>query len=247
MLQQRLREGRVHARGGLVEHDEARVGHERARHLQQLALAAGERARLLRGHVRDAELVQQLPRARLHARLLAAPAPAQERAFEPLPALRLRGHGHVLQHRQPRERLRQLEGADHAQPRDAVGRAPVEPPPVQPPRPPVGLVEAREQVEERRLARPIRPDDGGDRPALDLEVVDVDRADAAEGLEHPERDQDGVVLQAPRRGRFERRLRQLWPCRRRVAHALTSPGAGPCACRRCPVAGAPSIRPVRGP
>jgi hypothetical protein len=35
-------------------------------------------------------------------------------------------------------------------------------------------VEAGDQVEERRLAGAVRPDQGGDDAALDLEVVDVD-------------------------------------------------------------------------
>ena len=42
VVEQRLRQRRVHAGHRLVEHDERGVAHEGARHLEQLALAAGE-------------------------------------------------------------------------------------------------------------------------------------------------------------------------------------------------------------
>ena len=44
VAQQRLLERRVHAGHRLVEHDQLGVDHERAGHLEQLALAAGQRA-----------------------------------------------------------------------------------------------------------------------------------------------------------------------------------------------------------
>ena len=45
VAEQRLRERRVHAGHRLVEHDQLRVGHQRPGHLEQLALAAGQRCR----------------------------------------------------------------------------------------------------------------------------------------------------------------------------------------------------------
>ena len=42
--EQRPPKGRVHPGHGLVEHQEARTGHQAACHLEQLALAAGEGA-----------------------------------------------------------------------------------------------------------------------------------------------------------------------------------------------------------
>jgi hypothetical protein len=44
VAEQRLRERRVHAGHRLVEHDHLGLDHEGARHLEQLALAAGHRA-----------------------------------------------------------------------------------------------------------------------------------------------------------------------------------------------------------
>ena len=55
------------------------------------------------------------------------------------------------------------------------------------------LVDAREQVEERRLARAVRADERDDRAARDGEVDVVGRDEAAELLAHLGRD-DEVVL-----------------------------------------------------
>ncbi len=43
VTQQRLGQRRVHARHGLIEHDERWLDHERASHLEQLPLSTGER------------------------------------------------------------------------------------------------------------------------------------------------------------------------------------------------------------
>ena len=55
--------------------------------------------------------------------LLAAPQRREHRRPEALAALSGGTEPHVLDHRQPRQHLGELEGADHAQPRDLVGRA----------------------------------------------------------------------------------------------------------------------------
>ena len=62
----RRAEGRVDARHRLVEQQEARLGHQRPRELEQLALAAGERARVVvreLGQVEDLEQLHRLRRA----------------------------------------------------------------------------------------------------------------------------------------------------------------------------------------
>ena len=53
-------------------------------------------------------------------------------------------------------------------------------PAVERPRASVGLVEAGQQVEQRRLARAVGPDQAGDAAALDLQVVDRHGGETAE-------------------------------------------------------------------
>src|SRR3546814_3106212 len=57
----------------LVEHDHRRLHHERPRHLEQLALPAGERARELVAHVVHLEATQQGVRPLLDGSLLRPP------------------------------------------------------------------------------------------------------------------------------------------------------------------------------
>ena len=54
VAQQRLRQRGVDAGHRLVEHDQLGLGHQRPRHLEQLALAAGQRAGVVVAHVRRA-------------------------------------------------------------------------------------------------------------------------------------------------------------------------------------------------
>ncbi len=65
---------------------------------------------------------------------------------------------------------------------------------VEVPLPVIGVVEAGEQVEERRLAGAVRSDQGGDLVALDLDVVDVDGDETAELPAHRVGDEDRVGL-----------------------------------------------------
>ena len=65
VTEQRLGERRVHAGHRLVEHDHPRRGHHRPRHLEQLALTAGQRAGELVLHVRHVELVEDVEGAAL--------------------------------------------------------------------------------------------------------------------------------------------------------------------------------------
>ena len=60
--------------------------------------------------------------------------------------------------------------------------------------PAVGLVEAAQQVEQRRLAGAVRADQRGDRAARDLEVLDVDGGEAAEAPRDVVGDHDRVDL-----------------------------------------------------
>ena len=80
------------------------------------------------------------------------------------------------------------------QPGDPVGRDALEALAVEGPVARVGAVEAGEQVEERRLAGAVGPDQAGDHAALDLDVVDVDGGEAAERAADAVGDHDRVGL-----------------------------------------------------
>ena len=96
-------------------------------------------------------------------------------------AVRSAAEQHVVEHREPRQRLRELERTDHPGPGDPYAGMPRGCVPVEGPAAAVRVVEAGEQVEQGRLARAVRTDERGDRVALDLEVLDVDREQPAEG------------------------------------------------------------------
>ena len=101
---------------------------------------------------------------------------------------------HVLHDRHARQRLGQLERADHAAAGDLVRRDAGQRLAVERPGAVVGPVEAGEQVEEGALAGAVRPDERGDRAALDLDVVDLDGGEAAEAPGHAVGDEDRVGL-----------------------------------------------------
>ena len=77
----------------------------------------------------------------------------------------------------------------------------------------VGLVEAGEQVEQRRLAGAVRTDQGGDGAPLDLEVVDVDRDEAAEPAGDAVGHEDRIGLGDPRLGPGPAKASRRTECR----------------------------------
>ncbi len=141
----------------------------------------------------EAEALERLHR--LPGVLLLDPAPsAEQRSPEGLADLILGSDEHVLEDGEPCERLRQLERPDHAPAGDPERRDPDEGPAVEVPRPVLGSVEPGEQVEQRRLAGAVRSDERRDRAPLDLEVLDVDGLEAAEGAVEVVDDEDRVGL-----------------------------------------------------
>ena len=113
------------------------------------------------------------------------------------PLLTLSGDQHVLQHRQPREHARQLEGATDAEPEHTVRRAVGD---VLAPQADLALLHALitgDDVEERRLARAVRADQAVDLTLVDLECTTVQRLDAAVGLDHPADLDQGAHRVAP--------------------------------------------------
>ena len=144
-------QGRVDPRARLVEEDQPRLGHHRPPELEELLLPPGE----IRG-----KLVPDLPQGEELERLLRpvpdlalAPShPGGRGPHPPQPLPRLDGghHHQVLQHRQPPELVRDLEGADDPAVKHLVGR------------------EAGDVFAPRKR---IRPDDGGSAPATMLKMV----------------------------------------------------------------------------
>jgi len=101
VIEQALGQRRVHAGHRLVEHDHRRVRHERARHLEQLLLAAGEIAR----HVVLLRIELEAGEELLGAlRVLAFPGLPERRDQadeEVLAGLVVRADQHVLEHGHP--------------------------------------------------------------------------------------------------------------------------------------------------
>ena len=89
--------GRVHPGGGFVERQQLRVGGERARDLEAALVAVRQRARLEVRIARDADVVEQLERARADLRFLAAlSGGAQHRAEDAGAAAHVAADHHVL-------------------------------------------------------------------------------------------------------------------------------------------------------
>jgi hypothetical protein len=95
--------------------------------------------------------------------------------------------GHVL------EEADVLEGAPHAELRDLVGRLARDVGAVELDQAHRGLVDAREHVEERRLAGAVRPDQTDDRLVRNHEVDVVDGDEAAELLANLLHDEEVVL------------------------------------------------------
>ncbi len=185
VLQQLCRQRRVHAGRRLVEQDQSRLGHQDAREVEQLALATGERSCVgicltVEPHER------QKPSGLLLRGLLvrADRARRREDPLQPLAAVVRRSDQHVLEHRQLRERPRRLERADEPGACDPVRRAALDRLPEEADRAPLGAEEARDDVEQGRLAGPVRADQRRDRACGDVERRCVDRAQAAEAACH---------------------------------------------------------------
>ena len=128
-----------------------------------------------------------------------APQAPDQRLEEPLPDLVGRPEHHVVEDREAGQRLGQLEGSHHALAGRPVGADALDVLALERPGPGVGPVEPGEQVEQGGLAGAVGPDEGGDRAVLDLQVVDVDRHQAAEPSGDAVGHQDGVGLGGARR------------------------------------------------
>ena len=178
----------VDARERLVQEQHVGVGQERPGHLQQLSLAAREVPGVLLGEVVDLEEVEHLPDAFEMLGLLFAHRPAGHRHDRPpqrLADLPLRREHHVLEDGHLLQLAGDLKRPREPPVRDLVGLKPGNVLSVEPDRPRGGVDHPGDEVERRRLARPVRADESGERPPLDVEANVVDGGDTAELLPEP--------------------------------------------------------------
>src|SRR3990172_2444532 len=140
---------------GLIEQEELRLAGERPAQLDDALLPVGQSRRFRLRAVGDAEKFQDLEAPVPDSPLLAPrEGEVQHAGEEPRPAVDMPADHDVLQDRRPVEQ-------DPA----AVGRQ-----------------DPGDQVEERRLARAVRPDQRLDRPARDVEGNPSHGLEAAEAL-----------------------------------------------------------------
>src|SRR6185436_13246478 len=134
----------------------------------------GSLARALAQAERGQQRLGLLPIEVVHARPEVAPAAA----------VRQEGGLHVLIDRQLGEDIGALERAPHAEPADVVRRESGDVAAFQYHRARVGTEVAGDQVEQRRLAGAVGPDDGGDLAPGHAYTGVVDGHEAVEGLAH---------------------------------------------------------------
>src|SRR6266581_985889 len=167
VVEQVLEQRPVDAGRRLVEQDQVRIGHEGPRELQELLLPVGEAPAVLGAQGREVD-----ERDELLGPLARDPVGHPER-----------GHReHVFENRHLPEDARDLERPRDALAEDLVGLEAGEVLSVVDHLAAVGLEEARQEVERRRLARAVGADEAGDLAAGDGEAAAVDRPDPAEGL-----------------------------------------------------------------
>ena len=171
---------RRHAGGGLVQQQEARGAGQRDGQLEPALVAVGEDAARLGRLLEQADPLEQ------RVGLVPVEAPGRHEDVVVPAVVGQERRQHVLERGEPAEDARDLKRAPHPAPAQLVRRQPAHllAQEVHLARV-VGEVAAQE-VEERRLPRAVRPDDGPPIARRHRQVDAVDGLDAAEVL--PQRD-----------------------------------------------------------
>ena len=196
----RLDHHRVDPGGGLVEQHEPRLAHQERGELEQLALAERERPGAVAGHAGQPELLEQRVGALALGARRAPCAAARARAAAATTA-------RFSSDRQLGEDPRPLERAREPGAREPRRVGPVHVAAGEDHRPGVGRQVAGDQVEGRRLARAVRPDQRRDacpprprscsrRPLRRRRTASSGRPPRAA----PSRRRDRLAARAPRRG-----------------------------------------------
>ena len=202
----------VHAGHGLVEEHHLGLRHERPRELKELLLAARERRRVVVGLVGEADTFEEREGVRPDRTLMLAANPRHEdRRRQALARMFGRAEHDVVEDLQLAEHTRDLERSHEAEVLDPVRSPPRHFASSEGDAPGVGLDESAHDVEERRLASPVRTDERGHGPSLHAHRCAID------GLQAAEPPADAIER--------EDRLRHR--------------GAVPISCRRCPAGGRP--------
>src|SRR5688572_10358465 len=170
--------GRREPRRGLIEQDDTRLAGERARDLEQAALAERQRADVGVAQPGEADEFDQLFGAPALCSLFVRSLPREEIRAE----ARMSPHHHVLQHRHAAERPVVLEGAHDAQARDAVRRQAEDRLAGKADLALVGGVGAGDDVEGGGLAGAIRADHAEDLAFAQVEVEPGHGGQPAEAL-----------------------------------------------------------------
>ena len=171
------------AAGRLVEQEEARLHDQPARDFQEALFGMVEEIGAALDHVAQAHAVQDLGGTRTQGLVFATdPRQAECRREEAGARVRPGAERGVVEHRERRQEARLLEGAGDADAGAPLHRRTRQFLALAADRAGAGLVEAREHVEQRRLAAAVRADQAVHLARAQGERYLVERADAAEVL-----------------------------------------------------------------
>src|SRR3954466_5125504 len=170
--------GRVETRGRLVEHEELRPCGERPGNLEHALLTIGKRAGPMGVLVLKTDKGEKI-----HCLVAESPDPARKKALPQRHVLvDVKAREHVLEQGELLEEADFLEGAGDAEPRALIRRQPDQVGLSEGERARVGLIDAGEEVQQRRLASAVRTDQPEDRPRKDVQGDVVQCAHPAEAL-----------------------------------------------------------------
>src|SRR5262245_42940866 len=210
MLDQRLElEGLlgVHARGRLVEQQQAGTVGDGARDLEPALLAVGKLHGGLVGPRREPDQLEDLGRALAGGSVTARAAKRdlEQRRQEPAPRPAVQAEQHVLERCHRCEEPDVLEGATHPERRAPVSRQMADVDLVEPNASAAGAESAGDDIEERRLAGAVRPDDRVNPAGLDGEVETGKDDEAPEAPGEPLNREQRPAHRAARAGPAGRR------------------------------------------
>ena len=197
-LGERVGLSRIHARGGLVEQEETRLGGEGPGDLEPPLIAVGE----ILGHFlglgvetdEGEEIGGPAPRPHFLGHHSGWPEDrARHRGVEPA----VLAHQHVVEHAHVLEEPDRLEGARDPLADDGVGPEADQARAVEPDLAPVRPEQPRDEVEEGRLARPVRADEADDAARRDHQLHVAHRHEAAEAPRQTAHLEDGRPAGGP--------------------------------------------------
>ena len=186
---------RVHARGGLVEQQQLRPARERTRDFEPPLRSVGQVARICLGDAFQPYKGQQLPSSFACFSLFPPlPRRVQERIPQARVQVRIFSRQHVVDGRHEREQPNVLKRARDAGRGDAVRRPPVYARAAKDDLARRRRINAGDRVEQRRLAGPVRADDGRNRTGVHTERHVVHRNQFSEALRDALKSQHDAIL-----------------------------------------------------